>query len=188
MEDLTRRRRWAALLALALGSVGIGLTEFVPAGLLPDIARSVLGNAEPAAVARAGWMITAYALGVVVGAPVLATITARMRRKRLVLGLLVLFVLGTAASAVASTFGLVLVARFAAGLPHGAYFGAAGLLAATLMGPGSEGRGFAVVLSGLTVANVAGVPVITRLGQAAGWRTAYLVIAGVFLLALVAVA
>jgi DHA1 family inner membrane transport protein len=188
MDDLTRRRRWSALLALALGSVGIGLTEFVPAGLLPDIARSVLGNTEPDSVARAGWMITAYALGVVVGAPVLATITARMRRKWLVLGLLVLFVLGTVASALASTFGLVLVARFAAGLPHGAYFGAAGLLAATLMGPGSEGRGFAVVLSGLTVANVAGVPVITRLGQAAGWRTAYLVIAGVFLLALVAVA
>ncbi|UOZ03102.1 MFS transporter [Amycolatopsis sp. WQ 127309] len=192
MEDLTRRRRWAALLALALGSVAIGLTEFVPAGLLPDIARSVLGDeyarSEPDAVAHAGWMITAYALGVVVGAPLIATITARLRRKRLVLGLLVLFVLGTAASALASTFGLVLAARFAAGLPHGAYFGAAGLLAASLMGPGSEGRGFAVVLSGLTVANVAGVPVITRLGQAVGWRTAYLVIAGVFLLALLAVA
>ncbi|WP_326948379.1 MFS transporter [Amycolatopsis sp. NBC_01307] len=192
MEDLTRRRRWAALLALALGSVAIGLTEFVPAGLLPDIARSVLGaeyaRSEPDAVAHAGWMITAYALGVVVGAPLIATITARLRRKRLVLGLLVLFVLGTAASALASTFGLVLAARFAAGLPHGAYFGAAGLLAASLMGPGSEGRGFAVVLSGLTVANVAGVPVITRLGQAVGWRTAYLVIAGVFLLALLAVA
>jgi DHA1 family inner membrane transport protein len=192
MDDLSRRRRWAALLALALGSVAIGLTEFVPAGLLPEIARSVLGDeyarSEPDAVAHAGWMITAYALGVVVGAPLIATITARMRRKRLVLGLLVLFVLGTAASAVASTFGLVLVARFAAGLPHGAYFGAAGLLAASLMGPGSEGRGFAVVLSGLTVANVGGVPVITRLGQAAGWRTAYLVIAGVFLLALLAVA
>jgi DHA1 family inner membrane transport protein len=192
MDDLSRRRRWAALLALALGSVAIGLTEFVPAGLLPEIARSVLGDeyarSEPDAVAHAGWMITAYALGVVVGAPLIATITARMRRKRLVLGLLVLFVLGTAASAVASTFGLVLVARFAAGLPHGAYFGAAGLLAASLMGPGSEGRGFAVVLSGLTVANVGGVPVITRLGQAAGWREAYLVIAGVFLLALLAVA
>jgi DHA1 family inner membrane transport protein len=192
MDDLSRRRRWAALLALALGSVAIGLTEFVPAGLLPDIARSVLGGeyarSEPDAVAHAGWMITAYALGVVVGAPLIATITARLRRKRLVLGLLVLFVLATAASALASTFGLVLLARFAAGLPHGAYFGAAGLLASSLMGPGREGRGFAVVLSGLTVANVAGVPVITRLGQAAGWRAAYLVIAGVFLLALLAVA
>jgi DHA1 family inner membrane transport protein len=132
-------------------------------------------------------MITAYALGVVVGAPLIAALTARMPRKRLVLGLLVLFVLGTVASAVAPTFGLVLVARFLAGLPHGAYFGAAGLLAASLMGPGSEGRGFAAVLSGLTAANVAGVPLITLLGQRSGWRAAYLVIAVVFLLALLAV-
>lgn len=185
-------RRWPALLALALGSVGIGLTEFVPAGLLPQIAQDVLGaeyTQEPSrAVAHAGWMITAYALGVVVGAPLIAVVTARVRRNRLVIGLLVLFVLGTIGSAVAPTFELVLVARFVAGLPHGAYFGAAGLLAASMMGPGTEGRGFAIVLSGLTVANVAGVPLITLLGQNAGWRVAYVVIAGVFVLALIAVA
>jgi DHA1 family inner membrane transport protein len=191
VDDLTSRRRWSALLALALGAVAIGLTEFVPAGLLPQIAHDVLrsqyATSTSDAVAHAGWMITAYALGVVVGAPLIAALTARMPRKRLVLGLLVLFVLGTVASAVAPTFGLVLVARFAAGLPHGAYFGAAGLLAASLMGPGSEGRGFAAVLSGLTAANVAGVPLITLLGQRSGWRIAYLVIAAVFLLALLAV-
>ncbi|WP_198046997.1 MFS transporter [Kutzneria sp. 744] len=185
-------RRWPALLALALGSVGIGLTEFVPSGLLPQIAQDVLGaeyTQEPSrAVAHAGWMITAYALGVVVGAPLIAVVTARVRRNRLVIGLLVLFVLGTIGSAVAPTFELVLVARFVAGLPHGAYFGAAGLLAASMMGPGTEGRGFAIVLSGLTVANVAGVPLITLLGQNAGWRVAYVVIAGVFVLALIAVA
>jgi DHA1 family inner membrane transport protein len=188
VDDLTSRRRWSALLALALGAVAIGLTEFVPAGLLPQIAQDVLGSGTPHAVAHAGWMITAYALGVVVGAPLIAALTARMPRKRLVLGLLVLFVLGTLASAAAPTFGLVLVARFLAGLPHGAYFGAAGLLAASLMGPGNEGRGFAAVLSGLTAANVAGVPLITLLGQRAGWRVAYLGIAAVFLLALLAVA
>jgi MFS transporter, DHA1 family, inner membrane transport protein len=192
VDDIGSRRRWPALLALAFGAVAIGLTEFVPAGLLPQIARGVLGaqyaRSQTLAVAHAGWMITAYALGVVVGAPLIAALCARMPRKRLVLGLLVLFVLGTVASALAPTFGLLLVARFAAGLPHGAYFGAAGLLAASLMGPGSEGRGFAVVLSGLTAANVAGVPLVTRLGQAAGWRAAYLAIAGVFLLALLAVA
>jgi DHA1 family inner membrane transport protein len=188
VDDLTSRRRWSALLALALGAVAIGLTEFVPAGLLPQIAQDVLGSGTPHAVAHAGWMITAYALGVVVGAPLIAALTARMPRKRLVLGLLVLFVLGTLASAGAPTFGLVLVARFLAGLPHGAYFGAAGLLAASLMGPGNEGRGFAAVLSGLTAANVAGVPLITLLGQRAGWRVAYLGIAAVFLLALLAVA
>ncbi|EWM10458.1 major facilitator superfamily transporter [Kutzneria sp. 744] len=192
MAGVDAPRRWPALLALALGSVGIGLTEFVPSGLLPQIAQDVLGaeyTQEPSrAVAHAGWMITAYALGVVVGAPLIAVVTARVRRNRLVIGLLVLFVLGTIGSAVAPTFELVLVARFVAGLPHGAYFGAAGLLAASMMGPGTEGRGFAIVLSGLTVANVAGVPLITLLGQNAGWRVAYVVIAGVFVLALIAVA
>lgn len=181
----------AALVALALGGVAIGLTEFVAMGLLPDIARGLLpqeyAQSSSGAVARAGWMITAYALGVVVGAPLIAALSARLPRKRLVLGLLVLFAVGTVGSALAPTFDLVLVARFAAALPHGAYFGAAGLLAASLMGPGNEARGFATVLSGLTVSNVIGVPLITRLGQATSWRVAYLVIAGVFVLTLLAV-
>ncbi|MEU4475649.1 MFS transporter [Micromonospora sp. NPDC023888] len=188
---MSRGRQVAALAALALGGVAIGLTEFVAMGLLPDIARNLLSqeyaHSSSAAVARAGWMITAYALGVVVGAPLIAALSARLPRKRLVLGLLVLFAVGTVGSALAPTFDLVLVARFAAALPHGAYFGAAGLLAASLMGPGNEARGFATVLSGLTVSNVVGVPLITRLGQAASWRVAYLVIAGVFVLTLLAV-
>nr|WP_088990002.1 MFS transporter [Micromonospora chokoriensis] len=191
MIGMSRGRRVAALAALALGGVAIGLTEFVAMGLLPDIARGLLpqeyARSSSDAVARAGWMITAYALGVVVGAPLIAALSARLPRKKLVLGLLVLFAVGTLASAIAPTFDLVMVARFAAALPHGAYFGAAGLLAATLMGPGNEARGFAIVLSGLTVSNVVGVPLITRLGQAAGWRAAYLVIAGVFVLTLLAV-
>lgn len=181
----------AALAALALGGVAIGLTEFAAMGLLPDIARGLLpqeyAQSSSGAVARAGWTITAYALGVVVGAPLIAALSARLPRKKLVLGLLVLFAVGTVASAIAPTFELVLVARFAAALPHGAYFGAAGLLAATLMGPGNEARGFAIVLSGLTVSNVVGVPLITRLGQTANWRVAYLVIAAVFVLTLLAV-
>ncbi|MEU7948170.1 MFS transporter [Micromonospora taraxaci] len=188
---MSRGRQVAALVALALGGVAIGLTEFVAMGLLPDIARGLLpqeyAQSSSNAVARAGWMITAYALGVVVGAPLIAALSARLPRKKLVLGLLALFAVGTVASAIAPTFDLVMVARFAAALPHGAYFGAAGLLAATLMGPGNEARGFAIVLSGLTVSNVVGVPLITRLGQAAGWRLAYLVIAGVFVLTLLAV-
>ncbi|MFI6260058.1 MFS transporter [Micromonospora zamorensis] len=191
MIELSRGRRAAALVALALGGVAIGLTEFAAMGLLPDIARGLLpqeyARSSSDAVARAGWTITAYALGVVVGAPLIAALSARLPRKKLVLGLLALFAVGTVASAIAPTFDLVLVARFAAALPHGAYFGAAGLLAATLMGPGNEARGFAIVLSGLTVSNVVGVPLITRLGQAADWRVAYLVIAGVFVLTLLAV-
>jgi MFS transporter, DHA1 family, inner membrane transport protein len=191
VEKLTAGRRWAALLALALGGFGLGLTEFVAMGLLPEMARDLLpaayARSSPDAVATAGWMITIYALGVVVGAPTIAALTARVPRRRLVLGLLGLIVVGTVASALAPTFGLVLAGRFVAALAHGAYFGAAGLLAAAMLGPGSAGRGFAIVLSGLTAANVFGVPLITWLGQSAGWRVAYLAVAGVFALTLVAV-
>ncbi|MGX6604361.1 MFS transporter [Micromonosporaceae bacterium Da 78-11] len=191
MDNLTAGRRWAALLALALGGFGLGLTEFVAMGLLPDLARDLLpaeyAHSAPDALAKAGWLITSYALGVVVGAPTIAALTARLPRRRLVVGLLGLFVVGTVASALAPTFELVLVGRFVAALAHGAYFGAAGILAATMMGPGNHGKGFAIVLGGLTAANVFGVPLITALGQSAGWRVAYLAVAGVFAMTLVAV-
>ncbi|MGI5177338.1 MFS transporter [Dactylosporangium sp. CA-152071] len=191
MDHLTASRRWTALLALALGGFAIGLTEFVAMGLLPDIARNLLpslyAQSSAKAVAHGGWMITVYALGVVVGAPTIAALTARVPRKRLVMGLLALFAAGTVASALAPTFELVLAARFVAALPHGAYFGAAGLLAAAIMGPGNQAKGFAVVLGGLTAANLVGVPAITRLGQTASWRTAYMVIALMFVLTLLAV-
>ncbi len=192
MTGLTPAQRYSALLALSLGGFAIGLTEFVAMGLLPNIAHDLLPAQYAAstshAVAHAGWMISVYALGVVVGAPLFAALGARAPRKKLVLGFLALFVAGTLASAAAPTFGLVLAARFVAALPHGAYFGAAALLAASIMGPGSQGKGFAVVLGGLTVSNVIGVPLVTHLGQAAGWRVAYLSIAAVFALAMVAVA
>lgn len=191
MERLTPARRWAALAALALGGFAVGLTEFVVMGLLPEMARDLLpadyARSSADAIARTGWAITVYALGVVAGAPTIAALTARVARKRLVVGLLVLFVLGTAASALAPTFPLVLAARFVAGLPHGAYFGAAGILAANLLGPGSQAKGFAAVLTGLTAANIFGVPAITGIGQSTSWRVAYLAVAGVFLLTLVAV-
>ncbi|GII34413.1 MFS transporter [Planotetraspora mira] len=191
MSPLTPSQRWSALLALALGGFAIGLTEFVAMGLLPDIARSLLptlyARSTSQAVAHAGWMISVYALGVVIGAPLFAALTARLPRKKILLGLLVIFIVGTAASAAAPTFGLVLAARFVAALPHGAYFGAAGLVAASIMGPGSHGKGFAVSLGGLTVANVVGVPAITHIGQTAGWRVAYLIIAVIFALTLFAV-
>ena len=191
MERLTPAQRWFALLALALGGFAIGLTEFVAMGLLPQIANNLLPGQYAAsssqAVAHAGLMISVYALGVVVGAPLFAAFGARVPRKQLVLGLLSLFIVGTIASALAPTFGLVLVARFVAALPHGAYFGAAGILAASIMGPGRQARGFAVVLAGLTVSNVIGVPLITRIGQSAGWRVSYLVIGGVFALTFAAV-
>ncbi|MCU1440054.1 MAG: transporter [Rhodoglobus sp.] len=180
-----------ALLALALGGFGIGLTEFVAMGLLPNLAADLLPElwavSHERANAQAGWLISAYALGVVVGAPTIAALAARFPRKQLLLACVAVFAVGTVASALLPTFGLVLAARFIAALPHGAYFGIAALVAASLMGPGKRGRGVALVLSGLTIANVVGVPAITFLGQQAGWRVAYLVVALVFVLTLVAV-
>jgi DHA1 family inner membrane transport protein len=160
-------------------------------GLLPDIAEDLLpglyAQSPEAANAQAGWIISAYALGVVVGAPTIAAAAARWPRKRLLLALVTAFTLGTIGSAVLPTFELVLVARFIAAVPHGAYFGIASLVAASLMGPGKRARGVALVLSGLTIANVIGVPAITWLGQAAGWRIAYLAVAGIFALTFLAV-
>ena len=181
-----------ALLALALGGFGIGSTEFVAMGLLPNIAADLMpglyAQSPDEANAAAGWVISAYALGVVVGAPTIAAAAARWPRKRLLLALLTAFALGTLASALLPSFGLVLIARFIAALPHGAYFGIASLVAASLMGPGKRARGVALVLSGLTIANVIGVPAITWLGQAAGWRVAYVAVAGIFALTFLAVA
>jgi len=180
-----------ALLALALGGFGIGSTEFVAMGLLPDIAQDLFparyAESPADANATAGWLISAYALGVVVGAPTIAAAAARWPRKHLLLVLVTAFTLGTVASALLPTFELVLIARFVSALPHGAYFGIASLVAASLMGPGKRARGVALVLSGLTIANVIGVPAITWLGQNAGWRTAYLAVAAIFALTFVAV-
>ena len=192
MTGLSPARVRFALLALALGGFGIGTTEFVAMGLLDNLARDLLPSLYSAshedAVAQTGWLITAYALGVVVGAPTIAALSARFPRKQLLLWLLVAFTLATVLSAVLPTFELVLAARFVAGLPHGAYFGIATLVAASLMGEGKRGRGVAFVLSGLTIANVIGVPLITLLGQQAGWRVAYLAVASIFALTFVAVA
>jgi DHA1 family inner membrane transport protein len=180
-----------ALLALALGGFGIGSTEFVAMGVLPEIARDLLPGlvaSDPdEAIARAGILISAYAAGVVVGAPTIAVVAARFPRRGILLALVAAFAVGTIASAVAPTFELVVVARFVAALPHGAYFGIAALVAASLMGPGKRGQGIAIVLSGLTIANVIGVPAITFLGQQAGWRASYLVVAAIFVVTLVAI-
>lgn len=180
-----------ALLALALGGFGIGATEFVASGLLPNIAADLLPELNAAshqqAIAQTGIVISAYAAGVVVGAPTIAVFAARLPRKGLLLALVGAFTLGSVLSAIAPTFETLVAARFVAALPHGAYFGIASLVASSLMGPGKRGRGVAFVLSGLTIANVIGVPAITFLGQNAGWRAAYIAVAIVFALAAVAI-
>jgi DHA1 family inner membrane transport protein len=177
---------------LALGGFGIGSSEFVVLGLLPNIAHDLLpalyARSPEEANAQAGLLASAYALGVVVGAPTIAAFAARFPRKKLLLVLAAAFTVGTLLSAVLPTFGLVLAARFLTGLPHGAFFGIASLVAASLMGPGKRGAGVAFVLSGLTIANVVGVPAITFLGQQAGWRAAYLAVAVIFAATFVALA
>jgi DHA1 family inner membrane transport protein len=160
--------RWLAVLALALGGFGIGTTEFVAMGLLPDIA-STLKITEP----TAGHVISAYALGVVVGAPLIAALTARVPRKTLLLTLMAVFTLGNLASVLAPSYPTLMVARFVAGLPHGAYFGVAALVAAHLMGPQNRAKAVAHVMCGLTVATVLGVPIASWLGQTLGWRSAF---------------
>lgn len=184
------RSRWA-LVALALGGFGIGTTEFIGMGLLPEIARDTLPELwaanQEAAIGRAGWVITAYAVGVVVGAPTIAALAARFPRKGLLVLLAAVFTVGSVASAVAPSFGSLLAARFLSGLPHGAYFGVAALVAASLLGPARRGQAIAYVLVGLTLASVISVPAVTLLGQRTEWRAAYLVVAGVFALTVAAV-
>lgn len=173
-----------ALLSLAVGSFGIGMTEFVIMGLLPEIARDLLPSAWAAspddAIAQAGWLISLYALGVVVGAPTISGLVARFPRNRVIVALAAALTLFTVLTVVAPTFELVALSRFFAGLPHGAFFGMGALIAADVLGPGKRAKGVAIVLMGLTVANVVGVPVGTFLGQASGWRLAFLVVAAIF--------
>ncbi|WP_159839696.1 MFS transporter [Nocardia sp. CY41] len=160
------------MLALALGGFGIGTTEFVTMGLLPDIASAVHVS-EP----TAGHAVSAYALGVVIGAPLIAALCARVPRKRLLVALMVAFTVGNAATVLAPSFGMLVLARFVSGLPHGAYFGVASLAAATLAPVGQRAKAVAGVMLGLSAANVVGVPAATWLGQHLGWRDAFVVVA-----------
>jgi DHA1 family inner membrane transport protein len=182
---LGRSRLVAAIVALAIGGFAIGTTEFVTMGLLPDIARGT-GTSIPSA----GHVISAYALGVVVGAPVIAASSARLPRKGLLVGLMLAFLAGNALTALAPSSGALLAARFLSGLPHGAYFGVASLVAASLVAPEARGRAVSSVLLGLAVANLTGVPAATWLGQTLGWRSAYaavVVLAALTVLAVLAV-
>jgi len=157
-----------ALLALALGGFAIGTTEFMTMGLLPDIAASIERSN-----ATTGHIITAYAFGVVIGAPVIVSLGANLPRRELAAGLILMLGLGNAVTALADGYLPVLVSRFVSGLPHGAYFGVASLLAASLVPPQQRGRAVSKVMLGLSVATVAGVPASTVLGQQVDWRAAY---------------
>jgi len=173
-----------ALLSLAVGSFGIGMTEFVIMGLLPDIARDLLpelwARSQEQAIGQSGVLISLYALGVVIGAPTIAGAVARFPRHRVMIGLAIALTAFNALAVVLPSFELVGLARLLAGLPHGAYFGIGALVAADVLGPGRRAQGVAFILTGLTIANVVGVPAGTYLGQQFGWRAAFLVVTLVF--------
>ena len=167
----------AAEISLAVGGFALGTGEFTPMGLLPSVSRDLAVS-----VPVAGHMISAYALGVVIGAPLLAAMFARTSRRAMLIGLMIVFALGNLASAAAANYGAIIAARFIAGLPHGAYFGIASLVAASLVSPNKRAQAVARMMLGLSIANVLGVPFATWVGQNAGWRAAFGVVAALGLL------
>ncbi|MCK4086245.1 MFS transporter [Acinetobacter radioresistens] len=157
-----------AIFALALGGFCIGTTEFVAMGLIQEIAAD-LNISVPAA----GHFISAYALGVTIGAPVIAILGARIPRKILLIGLMLFYGIANGLTALAHSTETVMLSRFIAGLPHGAYFGVGALVAAELAGPSRRASAVAQMMLGLTLATVVGVPLATWLGQQFGWRTGF---------------
>jgi DHA1 family inner membrane transport protein len=171
------------MIALAIGGFAIGTTEFVTMGLLPQIADGIHES-----IPTSGAIITAYAFGVVVGAPLIVSLGAHLPKKGLVLVLALALAVGNAITALASGFWPLMGARFIAGLPHGAYFGVAALIAASLVSAEQRGRAVSSVMLGLAVATTAGVPVSTFLGQHLGWRSAYWAVVATALIAMAAIA
>lgn len=176
-----QRKRGLTLFALAFGTFCIGTSEFASMGIIQLFSAS-LGISIPTATNA----ITAYAFGVVVGAPLITLAAARLNRRSLLLGLMALFVLGNLLSAAATELNLFVVARFITGLPQGAYFGAGAVVASYIVGPGRGGSAFALVMTGLTVATIVGSPLATFLGQLIGWRSTYGAVAGLGVLSLLA--
>ncbi|MCZ4128991.1 MFS transporter [Stutzerimonas balearica] len=170
-------------LALAMGGFAIGTGEFAIMGLMPEVARG-LGISEP----QVGHVISSYALGVVVGAPLLAIFGARLLRRHLLLLLMGFFALGNFASALAPDYATLMAVRFITGLPHGAYFGVAMLVAAAMVAPEKRAQAVARVLMGLTIAILVGNPLATWLGQWGSWRLAFVLVGVIALLTVTLVA
>ncbi|MFI7104579.1 MFS transporter [Streptomyces sp. NPDC050161] len=171
-----------ALLALAIGAFGIGTTEFAVMGLLPDMAAD-FGVSIP----LAGYATTVYALGVVVGAPLMTLLGTRFTRKQMLTLLMGLFVVGNVLTALAPVFGVLLAGRIVAAFAHGAFFGIGALVAADLVAPGKRAAAISLMFSGLTVANVVGVPAGTMISQQFGWRTTFFGIAALGVIGLLGI-
>ncbi len=170
-----------SLLALALGGLGIGITEFSMMGMLPDVAQSL-----QVSIPEAGYLITAYALGVVIGAPLLVVAMNRFSPLKTLITLMGLFTLFNGLSVIAPDYGLLLVSRFISGLPHGAFFGVGSVIASRLADPGKVAQAVATMYSGLTVANLFGVPLGTYIGHHFSWRYTFLLIVVVGILTMLA--
>ncbi|WP_060513375.1 MFS transporter [Pseudomonas sp. NBRC 111124] len=167
------------LVALAIGAFGIGVTEFAPMGMLPGIAAD-LGVSIPAA----GLLVSAYALGVLIGAPLMTLATGRVPRRYLLIGLMAIFTLGNLLSALATDYQSLLIARVVTSLNHGAFFGVGSVVAASVVPPEKRAGAVAAMFMGLTLATIGGVPLATWFGELLGWRTAFWGIAGLGLVAM----
>lgn len=172
-----------ALFALALGGFGIGLTEFVIMGLLPEVAADFAVSE-----AVAGYLISGYALGVAVGAIGLTVAITRIDRKKALVGLMVIFIAGNVLSALAPSYEMMMLGRIVAALSHGAFFGIGAVVAANLVPANRKAAAISLMFAGLTVANVLGVPIGTFIGQAAGWRSTFWVISVIGVVSLIGIA
>lgn len=182
-DFLPARRLALVLIALAMGGFAIGVTEFAAMSVLPDFAKG-LGVDEP----TAGHVISAYAAGVVIGAPILAVLGARLPRRFLLIGFMGLFAIGNGLSAIAPNYSTMLVFRFLSGIPHGAYFGVAALLIASIVPIQFRSRAVSTTLLGLAVATVFGVPVVNMVSQNFGWRWTFAIVSAVAVLTMVLIA
>ena len=171
-----------AIFALAIASFGIGTTEFVIMGLLPEVAASL-----NVSIPSAGLLITGYAIGVVIGGPIIVLATARLPRKITLIGLAMLFVVGNLFCAIAPTYGLLMAARVFTAFGHGAFFGISAVVAGTLVPRNQRARAMAMVFAGLTLANILGVPGGTALGQIAGWRSTFWAVVVIGLISVAAI-
>lgn len=167
------------LLPLTLGGLGIGITEFVMMGLLPDIAKDL-----DVTIPVAGYLISAYALGVVIGAPVLVMIAGKYPPKKILIALMVMFTVFNALSAFAPNFSVLLIARLLSGLPHGAFFGVGSVVASRIAEKGKAAQAVSMMFAGLTVANIFGVPLGTFIGHHFSWRFSFAIVVAVGLITL----
>ncbi len=163
-----------ALLVLALSSFAIGTTEFVIMGLLPEVAADL-----SVTIPQAGWLVTGYALAVALGAPVMAVSTAKLKRRSALIMLMAFFIAGNLLCAIAPNYWVLMIARIVTALCHGAFFGIGSVVAANLVSEDRKARAVALMFTGLTLANVLGVPTGTAIGQAFGWRSTFWVVTAI---------